>query len=349
MTTNLRTALGILAIVASLGLAAGAAGFETPAVNVVVDSRLLVKGARGEGLLPIGISQDWSRPLPAVTRAVIIVHGAHRTAAGFLATIAGLLPDSRTLVVAPQFLLPRDIAAHSFLSDDVLRWDHWVTGADAVGPAAISSYEAMDTLVATLADRARLPNLATIVVAGFSGGGQFVQRYAAVGRGSGAATDRGIALRYVIGSPSSYVYFDDARPASGGGFTPFAGTATCPNVNRWPYGLAGGEPRYVTPALREGAAAIERRYAGLDLIYLLGTADNDPNHWELDRSCAGEAEGPDRYDRGVDFFRYVAGRDAAILKQRLWFAPGAAHDGAAVFASPCGRAALFDVPGCPAR
>jgi hypothetical protein len=346
---NLRAALRVAGIVASFWLAAGAAGFETPPVKVVVDGRLLVRGAGGEGLLPIGVSQDWSRPLPGVTRAIVIVHGAHRTAAGFLATITGLLPDNRTLVVAPQFLTRQDIAAHSFLSDNVLRWDHWVAGADAVGPAAISSYDAMDTLLATLADRSRLPNLSMIVIAGFSGGGQLVQRYAAVGRGPDALTGRGLALRYIVGSPSSYLYFSDERPRVAGGFARFSGTAACSGFNRWPYGLAGGFPPYVAWAVREGAAAIERRYAGRDLVYLLGTADNDPNHWELDRSCAGEAEGPDRYDRGANFFRYIQNRDAAILKQRLWPAPGAAHDVAAVFASPCGRTALFDAPGCADR
>jgi hypothetical protein len=47
---------------------------------------------------------------------------------------------------------------------------------------------------------------------------------------------------------------------------------------------------------------LERRYVGRDVVYLLGTADNNPNHWELDKSCAGEAEGADRYTRGVIFF-----------------------------------------------
>jgi hypothetical protein len=39
-------------------------------------------------------------------------------------------------------------------------------------------------------------------------------------------------------------------------------------------------------------------------------------------------------------------RDAAGLKHRLWTAPGAGHDAASVFGSSCGRAALFDQPGC---
>jgi hypothetical protein len=108
----------------------------------------------------------------------------------------------------------------------------------------------------------------------------------------------------------------------------------------------GGLPRYIGAIAPGSAGAVERHYAGFDVVYLFGTADNDPNHWELDKSCAGEAEGPDRYTRGLNFFHYLQTRDAAILKQRLWTAPGAAHNYAAVLGSPCGRAALFDAPGC---
>jgi pimeloyl-ACP methyl ester carboxylesterase len=340
------SALAGASIAVALCLVGGTLALETPPVKVVVDSRIVVRGAAGEGLLPVAVSQDWSRPLPEVSRAVVVIHGAHRTADHYFRMTTRLAPDSRTLIVAPQFLLERDIAAHS-LPDAVLRWGRgdWATGGDAAGPVAVSSYEAIDALLLILADRSRFPNLTRIVLAGFSGGGQLTQRYAAVGRGTDALTGRSIAPRYVVGSPSSYLYFTEDRPRPEGGSGPFAGAAECPNFNRWPYGFAGGLPRYVA-APAGGAASLERRYAGRDVVYLLGTADNDPNHWELDKSCAGEAEGPDRYTRGVKFFRYLQGRNAAILRQRLWSAPGAGHDPELVFGSPCGRAALFDALGC---
>ena len=339
---------GIIAgIVLGLGIGEPVTAFDTPPVKVVVDGRLTVKGGGGEGLLPVAVSQDWSRPLPNVTRAVIVVHGAHRNADSIFRATAQLAPDNGALIVAPQFLTEKDVVAHS-LPNDVLRWDRddWSTGADAIGPVAISSYETIDALLVVLADRSRFPNLKAIVIAGFSGGGWLSQRYAALGRGTEAPADRGIAMRYVVGSPSSYLYFSEDRPGPDGKSGPFSETATCPNFNSWPYGLAGTMPRYVEAAARGGAAIMERRYAGLDLVYLVGTADNDPNHWELDKSCAAEAEGPNRYARAVNFFHYMQARDAAMLRQRLWTAPGAGHDEKAVFGSPCGRAALFDQSGC---
>jgi len=267
----LGSALAVAGIAVSLCLLGHTLALETPPVKEVVDGRIVIRSTAGDGLLPVAVSQDWSRPLPDVSRAVVVVHGAHRTAEHYFAVTTQLAPDSRTLIVAPQFLLEKDIMAHS-LPDAVLRWgrDNWATGGEAAGPVAVSSYEAIDALLATLADRSRLPNLTTIVLAGFSGGGWLTQRYAAVGRGAYTLTNPRIALRYVVGSPSSYLYFTDDRPRPEGGSGPFAGAAGCPNFNSWPYGLAGGLPRYVEATVRDGgAAALERRYAGRDVVYLL--------------------------------------------------------------------------------
>jgi hypothetical protein len=115
----------------------------------------------------------------------------------------------------------------------------------------------LDALLGKAADRRVLPNLSQIVLVGFSAGGQLVQRYAVVGRGEGAFGRGGIDLRYVVGSPSSYLYFTEDRPRPEGGFGPFAEAAACPNFNPWKYGLAGDLPRYVQPALQDGAAALD--------------------------------------------------------------------------------------------
>ena len=128
-----------------LCLAGRAPALETPPVEVVVDSRMVVRGAAGDGLLPVAVSQDWSRPLPNVTRAVIIVHGAHRTAGPYFRIAKGLAPDNGTLIVAPQFLLQKDTAAHA-VPENVLRWgpESWEKGGDAAGPVRVKSYEAID-------------------------------------------------------------------------------------------------------------------------------------------------------------------------------------------------------------
>jgi hypothetical protein len=179
-----------------------------------------------------------------------------------------------------------------------------------------------------------------IVLAGHSAGAQIVQRYAAVARGDTALAQAGIALRFVVANPSSYLYFSADRPRPAGGFAPFDGAADCPGFDRWKYGLAQA-PAYVAS---QDPAAIERRYAEREVVYLLGTADNNPNHPLLDRSCAGRAQGKSRYERGIAYFDYLQRRDGAALRHRLVEVPGIGHNNRGMFTSPAGLSVLLDRP-----
>jgi hypothetical protein len=296
----------------------------------------------GAAVLPVFASQDWSRPQPGIHRAVIIVHGYERNAGDYLRHVAGMGTPGDTLIVAPQFLAAEDVAAGN-LPAAILHWtrEAWSSGLPALGPVPLSSFDAIDALIARLGDRAQFPNLTEIVVAGFSAGGQLVQRYVAVGKGEDAIGRGGVALRFVVGSPSSFVYFGDARPGPDGTIAAFAGAAACPQYNNWKYGFAGNLPPYVTAALAPGVPAIERRYAARDVTYLVGGADDNPNHKFLDKSCGGEAQGPTRLARSQNFYAVMRRRDAAALRQTLHVVPGAAHNATRVLGSLCGRAALF--------
>ena len=282
-----------------------------------------------------------------VRRAVIVVHGYERNAADYARNMMNLSPPADTLVLAPQFLAPEDIAAHP-LPDAILRWqrERWSGGYPADGPVALSAFDALDALLTKLSGRAIFPNLSQVVLAGFSAGGQVVQRYAIGGGGELALRQAGIPMRYVVGSPSSYAYFSDQRPLPDGSFGGFAGAAACPDFDRWKYGFTGDLPPYVAAAAASGVAELERRYADRDIVYLVGADDNDPNHRYLDKSCAGEAQGPTRLARTQFFFQTMKRQTGGALKQRLYVVDGAAHNEAKVLGSPCGRSALFDQPGC---
>lgn len=314
-------------------------------VKVVADQVFTVTGPKGSGEARLFTLGDWSKPLPAVTRAIVLVHGAHRDADHTRADIQHVLsmtgtPRDQVFVVLPQFLTEVDADPRQ-LSPQTLRWsvDGWSAGSMAKGPAPISSYAVLDAILARLADPARFPALKQVVLAGHSAGGQMMQRYAIEGRGDAALTARGIHVRYVVANPSSYAYFTADRP-KGDGFAPFDGAA-CPQFNHWKYGME----HLNAYAQKAQAAALEATYVGRDVIYLLGTADNDPRHKELDQGCSAEAEGPTRYQRGMAFYRYLRGRHPD-LQHKLWEVPGVAHNGAKMFASYCGEAALLDRPGC---
>lgn len=310
-------------------------------VKAVGDSELMVATKAGRGVLPVYVSDDWRHPLPGVTRVLIVIHGFRRNAGTYYAiarrTVSAAGPaGSGTLVIAPQFLATMDVEAHH-LPADTLRWSltGWQGGEDAVAPAPISSFAALDAILARLADRTRFPDLRTVVIAGHSGGGQVVQRYAILGRGA-AALPAGIAVRYVVANPSSYAWFSDERPDGKGGFAPFK-AASCPRFDHWKYGMVGLPP-YAGDA---SPAALERSYLTRDVVYLLGTADTNPHHPALDRSCMGEAQGPYRLARGLAYTRYLRARDGAAFHQHVFLVPGVGHSAKGMLTSACGLAVLF--------
>jgi pimeloyl-ACP methyl ester carboxylesterase len=296
-------------------------------VKELSPGRLLLKS----GEMAVGIS-----PAPAkIERVLIIVHGRPRNAQTYLKTgehaaeLAG--QSSTTLVIAPQFLNETDVALHS-VSDTVLRWqgNEWMAGGESTAPFRMSSYEALDEIIARLSDRQQFSDVKQIVIAGHSGGAQVVQRYAMLGHDLSALEAAGVKVRYVIANPSSYAYFDERRPVA-------FNHAGCPQFNRWKYGLTD------LPAYAEGQtpAQLQEKYLKRDIVYLLGQQDNDPNHPALDKSCEAKAQGPNRLARGRFYFDYLKRLQPQGLNQQLIEVPGVGHNGDGMFTSPEGQKALF--------
>ena len=301
-------------------------------VKAVAPARLAV----GDASLPLYVSQDWSRPLPGVTRTVLVLHGRLRNADVYYRTAKAALAAAGaaghgSLMIAPQFLAQTDIAAHG-LPPEVLRWsaESWEGGDPANGPTAASSFDALDAILARLADRHWFPALRTVVIAGHSGGAQLVQRYAIAGKAATALAAAGIALRYVVANPSSYAYFDASRPVP-----PVA--TSCPRANEWKYGMDQRPPYFAEMPV----AMLEAAYVARDVTYLVGELDRNPAQPALDRSCMAEAQGATRFDRAENYFTMLRARDGGRLRQRLVEVPGVGHDAEAMFTSPAGLTALF--------
>ena len=294
-----------------------------------------------QGTLPLYVSADWSSPLPNVTRAVLVLHGRLRDANVYFrsaktAQAAAGPVGNDTLMIVPQFLAGIDVDAYQ-LPADTLRWtlEGWEGGDPAVGPAPASSFDALDAILARLADQRLFPNLKQVVIAGHSGGGQVVQRYAIAGKGELALTRKGVGVGYVIANPSSYAYFTSERPEP-------SIAASCTGYNNWKYGMES-RPAYLAG---QTVASLEQTYVARRVIYLLGTLDTNPNHPALDKTCMAEAEGPYRYVRGHAYFATMQARDAGTPNHSLWDVQGVGHDGDKMLTSPCGLKALFDLPGC---
>jgi pimeloyl-ACP methyl ester carboxylesterase len=330
----------ILTLAAASAMAADEDAPNRKPVKAVADSRIAV-GTKGT--LPLYVSSDWSKPEPNITRAVIVLHGRLRNADVYYrsaktAQAAAGAAGQATIMIVPQFLSQMDVEAYH-LPADTLRWtlEGWEGGDDATGPQPASSFEALDAILARLADRKLFPNLRDVVVAGHSGGGQVVQRYAIAGRGEAPLTEAHIAVRYVVANPSSYAYFSDQRPEP-------EIAASCTGYDNWKYGMQA-RPDYLA---KPTPAALEEAYVARRVIYLLGTEDTNPNHPALDKSCMAEAQGPYRYARGHSYAATMAKRDRGTPNHHLFDVAGVGHDGDKMLTSPCGLHALFDLPGCDA-
>ena len=296
-------------------------------VKEISPGRLLLKS----GEMVVSIS-----PAPSkIERVLIIIHGRLRNAETYRQSAERAVEQAgqgaNTLVIAPQFLNETDTALHP-VADTVLRWqgNDWMAGGLSSAPFALSSYGALDEIIARLGDRRQFPDVKHIVIAGHSGGAQVVQRYALLSHDQPALKAAGVQVRYVIANPSSYAYFDERRPVA-------FSHAGCPDYNRWKYGLAD------LPAYAEGQTPeqLQEKYSRQEIVYLLGQQDNDPNHPALDKRCEAQAQGANRLARGRNYFDYLKRLFPQGLNQQLIEVPGVGHDPDGMFTSPEGQKELF--------
>ena len=282
----------------------------------------------------------------AITRALIMVHGAGRnadhyfetsTGAGFLAGALG-----NTIILAPRFA-----ARNDSVQANELKWVEggvsWRAGGLAEGHPDITSFDFVDEIVRKLADKRVFPNLTKIVVAGHSAGGQYASRYAMTTK---VHNTPGVALSYVVANPSSYAWPTAERPLMMGNadttdaykealgpnqvkvnanFTYGAFDSTrAPRYNRWPAGLdsIAGYAKGMNPDV------LRRQLAERPTTYLLGQVDVLPLGG-FDSSPTAMAQGPTRRARGEAFFKYLVDKYGA--KHNAMIVSECGHNARCVF------------------
>jgi hypothetical protein len=268
----------------------------------------------------------------AATRAVVVIHGTGRNAEGYFqrtmaaAKTAGA--SDSTMIVAPWF----QDEGKGGSGDSTWDNDAWKVGyaAENGGP---SSFTAVDDVLASLSDRRRFPNLRHITLTGHSAGGQFTQRYAAFGKAPQLLP--WVDVDYVVMNPSSYVYFDAARPGKNGGSFSVPSSSSCSDYNDYKYGLDG---RQGYPGQLSAAAAVAR-YASRRVTILNGGADTFDNG-DLDTSCGATLQGPNRDARGQYFFQHFMALHPGAPHRRM-VVPGVDHDSEAMVGSVQARPLLF--------
>ena len=289
-------------------------------------------------------NKPWQGDMARVRTAMLVFHGMGRNGDAYYTAAEKLLYASgkadETLLLAPNFFNPAGAKRHAVAGLPLWQGSRWNYGADAANwPRPLSSFQPIDDVLSMLADRARFPLLESVVIAGHSGGGQLVHRYAVLNAVDETLRAAGIRPRYLIANPSSFLYFTNERPtANGAGFAPYD-LNRCPNYDDYRYGMDKLPPY----AGSLSAQALYQRYAEREVAVLLGGADNDPDHVQLDKSCGAQVGGTHRLQRGRNYIRYerYLAKTPMILNRQNYEVIGVGHSQARMFGSKCGARLLF--------
>jgi len=336
-----------------LGLAAAVSLFaktpvaaQAPCTKAVTACERWVTFGNGPARSMVYASFPLDKRNTAVTRALVMVHGAGRNADHYFETstgaafLAGALDN--TIVIAPRFA-----AANDKRAENEIAWpegqNSWRSGGVAPNNAPITSFDLVDEIVRKLADKKVFPNLTKIVVAGHSAGGQFATRYEMASKAHGTP---GVSISYVVANPSSYAWPAAVRPLRTGNADSLVAhnealgpngekvnsnftfgefdASKAPRYNRWPSGLdslAGYVGGMTADQLRKNL--VER-----PTTYLLGQVDVLPLGG-FDSSPNAMAQGPTRRARGEAFFKYVT--ETMGAKHNAIIVPECGHNDRCIF------------------
>tara|TARA_B110000438_G_C15802912_1_gene645976 strand:- start:256 stop:1593 length:1338 start_codon:yes stop_codon:yes gene_type:complete len=281
--------------------------------------------------------------------AIVYLHGQSRNADDYYDNVSAIVNSAghmdSTIIIAPQFLRSEDLNDNNS-TDNVFFWTNttnWTAGylsgntSSQYRPFRMSSYAIMDSLLHEIA--LKNPMLKQIVFAGFSAGGQFVNRYI----GGNNITEYllheyYLPIRFVVGSPSSYLYMNNERRVTGS-TDQFAIPSGCNGYNEYKYGLD-----YLNSYMSlAGEDSIRSRYERRNVVYLVGSSDDGGT-----TDCESIKQGSDRYERSIIYYNYLQYyySNQIINNHQHAIVPNTDHDNYYIFNSACGRKALFGYGDC---
>ena len=249
-----------------------------------------------------------------IRRLVIVLHGNSRTALTRQNDIVQAANTEgkylETLIISPHFISNQELVDNN-LDDYHLYWrdNGWMEGALSSSSGAypreesFSSFEVVDDIISQIILGNNFPNLRQVVLTGFSGGGQFMNRYASSNRVHELfEKDYNIDFQYLIASPSSYMYFNEERRVDGSTEQfekPNVGN--CGLYNNYKYGtnMLNQYMKYYH------LDTLINRYKRRKISYGVGSRDNNPNSSSMDDSCQAMFQGNHRLERATIFVNYL--------------------------------------------
>lgn len=280
-------------------------------------------------------NRDMSKAAQTIETVIIVVHGIDRNPKVYFNSMMEAVKvqgvQGKTWVIAPFFMQDDDAPSASDL-----KWTggNWKEGFPAVGHKGgqWSSYAVLDKLIKALDNPLRFSRLRSILMVGFSAGGQYMQRYLV---GTKIPEDLPtMAVRFVVGAPGSYMYLTPERKGAIKKGV-FGVPTACPDYNVFRYGLEN-RPDYLK---QSSASDMIARLVHRDVRLIAGMADTSRGG-VLDVSCAADLQGSHRYQRTLNYFDYARFL-AADSRIKVFSVPNAAHEHEKIFRSQEGRAAIF--------
>jgi len=333
----------IILMIATLPSLSGCQSHWYQFLNIIVDippDRFVFEEDHEKVSIPIVTSHPLDKNNNETEYLIIMIHGGGLNAVNTFETgqqfIESLkMPKDRFLVLAPQI-----IEGVKLEEKGLLFWDRkWREGGMSLSTRlnkdlpSLSSFEVMDRLID---GSIKLNfNIQKIVILGHSAGGQYVLRYAAINNRHELLKQRGISIRYVVANPSSYLYLDKTRYkfTSKGKLLKLQEEEfkDCPGYNKFKYGMED----LFGYAENLSKQTIRTRLLTRPVMFLLGAEDTDRG-WMLDKTCEAEAQGKNRYERGMLFQHHLRTFTKSIQNsQHIWMEiPGVGHNSAEIFTHP---------------
>ena len=299
-------------------------------------------------VIPYCANFDISVPghYPQVEVLHLSMHGANRKAVTHYRNIEFITTDNgfaaTTMILAPQFPSEEDIVEQELDSTHAYWTGGWASGSRSVSSddnprsLRVSSFGYLDHMIYSIVRGFSLPNLKRIVISGHSAGGQMIHRHAAA---SMLDTDS-LPVRFIIANPSSYLYFSAERWDRDAGIFSLPSeskVAECPEYNDWRYGLSN----IYSYMQQTGIGELRENYLRRDVVVLIGTDDNDPEHEYLGTNCQSMLQGAHRLERSLLFHDHLVDWHGE-LPHPFSAVYGVGHSSIGIFSSPCGLKHVFE-------
>ena len=212
--------------------------------------------------------------------------------------------ESDTLIIGPNFVqMSCTSETRKIFWDGYWRWkdgyDAFAYRADGsrVVLSGVGSYDLGDRIISHVADSGLFPNLRTVVVMGFSAGGQHLSRYSAGTQISDQFPE--LVFRYIVVSPSTYLYLNEYRRDFANERWIVPDEAAYPGYDNYKHGL-NNLNEYMA---RAGRTLILATYPLRDVVYAIG--DRDTGTAMLESDYKAMLQGENRYQRAVTYYQHI--------------------------------------------